>query len=89
MTRRFSITKPTEGNKMKNYKITMFGGFHKSSPLRMVVRRHAGEMHIPHPAVDMLHDLLSERQIVRADRHFCGIKGCEYGGSYRCTWELA
>ena len=66
--------------------ITLSGGFHNSPAINFHISENAynalksGEAQI--------YEVLSQSQLKRADRHFCGIKGCTCGAYMRADIEF-
>ena len=70
---------------MKTTKITFFGGFHNSNAATIRVSNETAndirEGFYP------LYELLSDYQLRRLNRHFCGVEGCICGGVMRASVE--
>lgn len=66
--------------------VTFYGGFHQVGAIRVRVNdeqyKDIAEGFYP------LNEILSEGQMKRLERHFCGIKGCCCGGLSHATIEL-
>lgn len=66
--------------------VTFYGGFHNCGAIRVRVSEQQGsdiaEGFYP------LDEILSEGQMKRLNRHFCGVKGCTCGGVIRASVEL-
>ena len=65
--------------------VTLSGGFHNSPKIRVRIKKgftmdalHTGE----------LYDALSDGQVKKLERHFCGIKGCECGSWVKAQIEF-
>lgn len=65
--------------------VTFYGGFHNCGAIRVRVseeqRNDIAEGFTP------LYDILSDGQLRRLNRHFCGVRGCTCGGVNRATIE--
>lgn len=66
--------------------VTFCGGFHNCGAIRVRVNdeqyKNINEGFYP------LDEILSEGQIKRLNRHFCGVKGCTCGGVLRAEIEF-
>lgn len=62
---------------MKKVKLTLHGGFHNVDPINV---------HISARDYATLADVLSDTQLARVNRHFCGVEGCTCGGILRASW---
>lgn len=71
----------------KNVKITLFGGFHNSNDINVIIDSSDFE-DLKNYNVGLI-DVLSSSQLRRLNRHFCGVHGCECGGVVRAKWYLA
>lgn len=73
---------------MANVRLTLYGGFHNSKPIRIDVpetvaaRLKSGEVSLTD------HHVLTRAQRIKLDRHFCGIRGCKCGGVLRATIDF-
>lgn len=70
---------------MKKIKLTLYGGFHNANSINVEISASDYECLRDHEAT--LADVLSEPQLKRMQRHFCGVEGCACGGVLRASWE--
>lgn len=61
--------------------IIFAGGFHNSGPIRIRVSEEQ-QTAIREKSAP-LYEILSENQMKRLNRHFCGVSGCRCGGVTR------
>lgn len=66
--------------------VTFYGGFHNAGSIR--VRVNDEQYNDVKEGFCPLDEILSEGQMNRLNRHFCGVKGCTCGGVMRATIEL-
>lgn len=72
---------------VKTVKITLYGGFHDSAPINVIIPEDAyTRLSEGYAGIE---DVLSPAQIDRMNRHFCGIDECCCGGVSRALWEKA
>ena len=71
----------------KKVKITLFGGFHNSPAVNVLIPDYAYEN--LKSGMETLQGVLSDKQRERMHRHFCGIKGCTCMSYHRAQWEKA
>lgn len=70
---------------MANVRLTLYGGFHNSSPIRIdVPEKVAHLLKIGEVSLTDYH-VLTRAQRVKLDRHFCGVRGCLCGGVARAS----
>ena len=72
---------------VKTVKITLYGGFHNSAPINVIIPEDPYER-LSEGDADV-EDVLSPAQLDRMNRHFCGIGECCCGGISRASWERA
>lgn len=65
--------------------VTFYGGFHNAASTR--VRVSDEQYNELREGFYPLADILSEGQMKRLNRHFCGVRGCTCGGVNRATIE--
>ena len=70
----------------KKVKITLSGGFHTVNPINAVIT--ASDLDELKRGNMGLVDVLTDHQLRRFWRHFCGVKGCLCGGAARAKWEV-
>lgn len=70
---------------MKKIKLTLQGGFHNANPVNVQIAASDYECLRDHEAT--LADVLTETQLTRMQRHFCGVEGCSCGGVLRASWS--
>ncbi len=70
---------------MKKIKLSLSGGFHNASPINVEISASDYETLRDHVAT--VADVLSDAQLRRVQRHFCGVQGCDCGGVLRASWE--
>ena len=70
---------------MKKIKLSLWGGFHNVSPINLEISASDYETLRDHEAT--VDEVLSEAQLKRVQRHFCGVQGCSCGGVRRASWE--
>lgn len=63
---------------MKKIKLTLHGGFHNADAVNVHISARDYECLRDHVAT--LADVLSDSQLARMNRHFCGVEGCTCGG---------
>lgn len=66
--------------------VTFYGGFHDCGAIR--VRVNEAQYNELKEGFLPLDEVLSNGQMKRLDRYFCGVKGCCCGGVLRATIEL-
>lgn len=66
--------------------VTLYGGFHNAAAIR--VRVNEQQYNDLKEGFYPMDEILSEGQLKRLNRHFCGIKGCTCGGVHRAAMEL-
>lgn len=66
--------------------VTFYGGFHNCGAIR--VRVSDEQYNEIANATDTWDNILSEGQMKRLERHFCGIRGCCCGGARLASIEL-
>lgn len=67
-------------------KVSFWGGFHKSESINIRVNdAQAKEIEEGYYPLD---EILSNYQLRRLDRHFCGVAGCTCGGVRRADFEI-
>ena len=66
-------------------KIEFYGGFHNSSPMRVLVEDNKWSDY--KNGNSSLYEILSDSQYKRLQNHFCGIKGCTCGGVNRADFN--
>ena len=71
----------------KNVKITLSGGFHNSNPVNVIIPAYSYEC--LKDGYETLQGVLSDCQLSRLMKHFCGVRGCCCGGVRRASWSLA
>lgn len=70
---------------MKKIKLTLHGGFHNANAVNVHISARDYECLRDHEAT--LVDVLSETQLAKMNRHFCGVEGCTCGGVLRASWS--
>jgi hypothetical protein len=68
--------------KLKKTKVTFTGGFHNSGAISVLIQRSPMTVE-DYWKSGQIFAILSDRQIKRLDRHFCGVSGCKCGGLLR------
>ncbi len=69
---------------MKKVKLTLHGGFYNVDPINVHISARDYECLRDKEAT--LADVLSDTQLARVNRHFCGVEGCTCGGILRASW---
>lgn len=72
---------------MKTVKITLSGGFHNSNPVKVVIPADSFES--LKDGYETIQGVLTDTQLRRMMKHFCGVPGCSCGGVRRACWEIA
>ena len=71
--------------KIKNVKITLYGGFHNAPAVNVKIPDYACDC--LEAGIETIQGVLSSQQLKRLNKHFCGVKGCHCGGVRRASWE--
>lgn len=71
---------------MKTKKITLYGGFHNSAPINIIISAEDAEE--VRKGICPITDVLTPSQRRKLDRHFCGISDCKCGGVTRATIDF-
>lgn len=66
--------------------VTFYGGFHNVGPARVRVTEE--QYNDLKEGFYSLSEILSSNQMMRLNRHFCGVQGCTCGGVLRASMEL-
>ncbi len=69
----------------KTTKITLSGGFHISNNINVIISS-SDYNELKNGNMGLI-DALSDSQLNRLNRHFCGVRGCQCGGVIRAKWE--
>lgn len=67
-------------------KVTFYGGFHNVEAIRVNVSEE--QYNDIKEGFYPLDEILSEGQMKRLNKHFCGVDGCTCGGVHRAEIEL-
>lgn len=70
---------------MKKVKITLYGGFHNAPSVNVMIPEHSAEC--LREGYETIQGVLTDAQLKRMMKHFCGVKGCTCGGVRRATIE--
>lgn len=67
-------------------KVTFFGGFHNCGAITInATEQQVDELN---EGFYSLSDILTDYQLKRLNRHFCGVRGCLCGGVIRAEYEI-
>ena len=70
---------------VKTVKLSLWGGYHNASSINVIIPASDYECIRDHVAT--IDEVLSEAQLSRVQRHFCGVEGCSCGGVRRASME--
>lgn len=66
--------------------VTFYGGFHNAGEIK--IRVNNNQLRELKEGFYPLGEILSDYQIKRLNRHFCGVRNCTCGGAHRATIEF-